>query len=451
MQILPGAWNVPPGRAHQSGIIHGLLSCLLRPTTRPDGYRIPDLASLRQLTQWIQKLSVDTTYRSRKWKGILSRGLHQHTRTMASKSSGLCQTIYAAFILTICTRIVSSKAVSPSQPTEPLLGDDTIGHFMLTHTSKNFNDVSIAQTPDCTGLNYNVDVSTLNSSAWSCASNPILVPRRRRLPPRYPMFKTYSFSTTYDDGNGNGYNITYPTQLCSSSVIGDVLSPKGVVVKNATLQSVWTSLRTLSPNELHSYTVTLLQNAFNKFDAAMDPAICNPPDGGMRNILTRYTASQVSGKISLGVSAVVGTFGVAFGTLIVPISHPGITANLTKVEDTALIAASATMGTLYFWGLQSAHKAEITNILDAFIWTLVVSAGESILSLFQSVWKGVCFTSKVLWQVTENFLRQAQNGLVVVGNAGQAGVEIVPPNNPGQQPQPQNQPQVQVGNVCNRR
>ena len=80
------------------------------------------------------------------------------------------------------------------------------------------------------------------------------------------------------------------------SIIGDVLSPEGSVVQISTLQSVWTSLAQLPPNELFAYTETVLQRAFDKFDTAIEAAICDSPVGGLRELLARYTASQVSGK-----------------------------------------------------------------------------------------------------------------------------------------------------------
>ena len=367
---------------------------------------------------------------------------------MASSFSILSHTLHAVSLLAIFTTIVPSKAFNLFESHESLLAEATIGHFMLTHPPKNYADELIAQTPNFTRYNYNVDASALNSSTWLCASSPMLVPRRRRLPSRIPIFNTYSYSATYDDGNGNGYNITYPTQLCSFSVIGDVMSPQGYPVPNATLQSVWMSLAGLSPEELYTYTETMLQTAFDKFDTATEAAICDPPASGLRGLLTRYAASQVSGKWVLALTGSVGVFGVAFGSIYVPTVHPGITANLTGTEDAVLIAASTTISTLYFFALQKLHKAEVTNVIEAFILTLLVTAGEGFLWPFQHAWRGLCTTTLLLMDLIESFHQQVQNNVVVVGDANQAGVEMVPPNNPAQQQQPQNPPQVQVGNVC---
>lgn len=356
----------------------------------------------------------------------------------------ISRTVQTMCLLASSAIVVHSKPSTLQDRPESLLAEDTIGHFMLTHPPENYTDELIAQTPNCTDFYYNVDASTLNSTAWSCASSPMLVPRRRRLPSRIPIFPTYSYSATYDDGNGNGYNITYPLQLCSSSVIGDVLSPEGSVVQNATLQSVWTSLAALSPDELYNYTESLLQNAFNKFDIAIDTVLCDPPVGGSRDLLTRYQPSQVSGKTVLALLGVPGVFGVAFGTIYVPVAHPGITANLTGTEDAVLSAASATITTLYFFALQKLHKAEVTNVIEAFIFTVLVTAAEGFIWPFRQAWEGLCTTMLLLKEAVERFQQQTQDEVVVVADPNQAGVELVP-QNPQQPPNP---PQVQLGNVC---
>ena len=266
------------------------------------------------------------------------------------------------------------------------------------------------------------------------------------------MFNTYSYSATYDDGNGNGYNITYPTQLCSFNVIGDVPSPEGHLVQNATLQSVYSSLAGLSAEELYEYEETMLQNALDKFEAAIEPVICDPPVGGSRGLLTRYISSQVSGKWVLFITGVIGTFGVAFGGLYVPIAHPGPTANFTKVDDVVLIAASTAAGFIYTFALNELRKREVTNVIEAFILTVVVTAGETFLSLLKQAWRGMCTTTLIFLAEVGEFYLRIRNQRMVIGDGNNLppAVEMVPQNNPVQQPpqQPQPPPQVQLSNVC---
>lgn len=266
-----------------------------------------------------------------------------------------------------------------------------------------------------------------------------------------PSRRPKKYSATYDDGNGNGYNITYPTQLCSFDVIGDVLSPNGTLVQNATLQSVWTVLAGLSAEELYNYTVTMLQNAVDKFEAEVEEAICDPPSGGSRGLLTRYLASQVSGNWVLSITGIIGTFGVAWGGLYVPIAHPGPTANFSKTDDVSLIAASTTAGFIFTFALNALKKKEVTNVIEAFILTVVVTVGEVFWSLFKQAWRGLCTTTIILLAEVGEFYLRIRNNLVVVGDANNLppGVEMVPQNNPGQQPpQAPQPPQVQLHNVC---
>lgn len=357
---------------------------------------------------------------------------------------------FAIWVL-ICSIVTSHATLPLHESHEPVLLEGSIGHYMLTHPPSTHAAQSIAQTAACTDLKYNIDASNLNRSAEPCVVSRRLVPRRRRLPSRSPIFNTYSYSATYDDGNGNGYNITYPTQLCSNSVVGDVMSPLGYVVENATLQSVYTSLAALPSDHLYTYTTTILERALSTFSNAIEPILCDPPSGGLRALLTRYTASQVSGRWVAGLTGTVGLFGVIFGTVYVPVVHPGITANITKTEDVIILAASATIGTLFFWALERLHKAEVTNVVEAFIFTLLVSAGETFVDALKATWSGVCTTTSILIKALGNFLRQTEQETVVVGGpagVAQAGAQEVQPVQPAQQGQPEVPAQVEVGNVC---
>ena len=359
------------------------------------------------------------------------------------------QLVVLVTILSTLPTLVSSSPSASLDLVNPLLGEDTIGSFMLKNPPQGYAAVFIAQTPNCTGLIDNVDVSSLNSSARSCASSPILLPRRRRLPSRLPIFNTYSYSATYDDGQGNGYNITWPTQLCSDNDIGDIQAPDGRIIHNATLQSVYTSLRRLSGQELFEYTTTMLQNASNKFDTEIEAVICDPPVGGTRGLLTRYRASDVSGRWVYALTGMAGSFGVAFGALFVPIVHPGPTANFTRTEDVVLIAASSAFAFVYAFALDALHRRSATNVIEAFILTVIVSTGEIFLSLFKKAWDNICTTSTFLLAEIREFFLHIKNNFFVVGDANNlpAGVQMVPQNDPPQEPPPP--PQVQLSDVCN--
>ena len=356
-----------------------------------------------------------------------------------------------AAVIAVFSVPLSSASSSPSASldlTNPLLGEDTIGYFMLKNPPQNFTDAFVKQTPNCTGLVDNVDASTLDSSAWSCASSAILVPRRRRLPNRFPFFNTYSYSATYDDGNGNGYNITYPTQLCSYNVIGDVLSPDGYLVQNATLQSVYTSLNGLSPEALYEYTTTMLQGAVNRFEHEFEAILCESPVGGARGLLTRYQASQVSGSWVLGITGTIGTLGLAFGGLYVPIAHPGPTANFSRTVDVLLAAAASVLLFVLSFALDQMHKKEITNVIEAFIFTLVVTTGEVFLDLLKHAWQNTCTTTLIVLAETGKFFLRIKDRLTIYGDDTNLppGASVVPQNNPPQGPQPQQQ--IQLANVC---
>lgn len=208
---------------------------------------------------------------------------------------------------------------------------------------------------------------------------------------------TYAYFADYDDGNGNGYKIMYPLQLCPSSIVGDFVSPHGVVEHNATLQSIWNSLSSLSADELYKHTLAVLEDALDKNEAAINLAICDSPPGATKR-MPRYNPSDISGKWMYTLSGTPEIFGLAYGILYVPIAKPDRTTNLTGLQQTAIIATASTVDTLYFVGLQKLHKREVTNIIETLILNLVVSAGRSILALFKHVWQGTCIGAASLAQ-----------------------------------------------------
>lgn len=361
----------------------------------------------------------------------------------------LCVSTQSAFYFAIFASLCLSSPSGSLDLLDPLLGGNTIGDFILANPTQNFTPEFVAPTRNCTGLTDNVDVSNLDASAWSCASSPILEPRGRRLPSRIPLFRTYSYSATHDDGNGNGYNITLPTQLCRSNVIGDFRSPDGLVIPNATMQTVFTSLTLLSADELYDYTVNMLQNASDRLYAALEALICDPPTGGARGLLTRYLASQVSGFWVIGFLATIGTLAIGYGGLYIPISHPGPTANWTGAEDTAMIAATTALGFVYTYALVEMRKKEITNVVEAAILTFLSTSGEYLVLGLQKAWEQTCTTTLILLAETGEFCLRIREGLTVVGDGDNlpANVHVLPQNDPQQGAQPQQQ-QVQIANLC---
>ena len=351
----------------------------------------------------------------------------------------------AVFILlfaAIAFSITSKATILP-------FAEHTIGEFIPSTFPDGYRQESITQKQSCATLFNEFDTSTFALSPWSCALSCLVTNRARKQSSRLQgVMNTYAYFLNYDDDNGNSYKIMYPLQLCPSSIVGDFISPRGVVEHNATLQSIWNSLSSLSADKLYNYTLTMLKDALHNHEAAISLAICDSPSGTGKR-MPRYNPSDVSGNWIYYISGTPGIFGLAFGILYVPIAKPGSTANLTGLQQTAIIATASTVGTFYFVGLRKLHKREWTNIIEAFILTLVVSAGKAILALFQHLWQGTCIGAASLAQAIGLLHQQTQQNAMVVGDGNQAnqhGVEMVPPNNPAAPlPDPQ---QVRLGNVC---
>lgn len=299
------------------------------------------------------------------------------------------------------------------------LGEDTIGAYMLTHPPDNYTVAEVAQTPDCMNFTNNIDASTLDSTSWSCASSSSLL-RRQRSNESTPMFPTYSYSVISNGSNGDGYNITLPLELCSSTVIGNVMSPDGSLVQDATLQSVWTSLATLTSDELFDYIESIIQTSLDHRQQQFDTLSCDRSSTAEeRELLTTIkTIDDVSGLWVLSVGKTAGMFGVIFGLYYVPMVNPGLTANFTKVDNLVGIAIAGTLVGLYSNALDYLHKEKKTNAIEAYILTVFLTAADNSITLLQETWLWKqCVLVLSLPSAVATLLRLlAEGGLMAFGN-----------------------------------
>ena len=365
---------------------------------------------------------------------------------MASSIPSIGYKIQASVLYMILTAIALSKAngslVSP-------FAEHTIGQFVPGHFPAGYTNELITQAPICTDFLAGVDASTFKLSPWSCTLSSLPINQDRTRGRRLQgVMNSYAYFTDYDDGNGNGYKIIYPLQLCPDRIVGDVMSPKEGIAHNATLQSIWTSLVGLSDSELYDYTETMLQDAFDSLNTALKPTHCNSSNSGLKR-MPAYLPSDVSGIWVASIALVPGCFGLAFGGLYVPIVKPGPAANLTGTQGAVIIAASTVVSSIYFLAVQKLHKAEVTNVVEAFILTVLTTAGQYIATLLRHAWQGTCIGVASLGAAIEQLFQTANEGPVFVGDGNapnQQGVEMVPPNNPAAQSP--NLPQVQLETGC---
>ena len=363
---------------------------------------------------------------------------------MASSTPSIGSKVQAGALYIILTVIASSNANGSMRSP---FAEHTIGQFVPGHFPAGYTNNLIGQTSICADFLAAVDASNFTLSPWSCTLSSLPINqdriRGRRL---QGIMSTYAYFTEYDDGNGNGYKIIYPLQLCADRIVGDVMSPKEGMVNNATLQSIWTSLVGLSDRELHDYTETMLQDASDSLNTVINSALCKTSSSGLKRMPT-YNPSDVSGKWVLSIAMVPAFFAIAFGSFYVPIAKPGPVANLTGTQDAVIIAACTVVTSIYFLGIQKLHKAEVTNIVEAWILTALTTVGQYLVTLLQHAWQGTCIGAASVGAAIEQLRQNADEGPVVVGNApNQAGVEMVPPNNPAAQSP--NLPQVQLESGC---
>lgn len=287
---------------------------------------------------------------------------------------------------------------------------------LITHTGFN-------PDKDCTDERWNIDVSH-PSPSWPCAFvEP--VDRKRRVahhrPVQFPYALTYSATYNVD---GRGYNITLPGELCAETVVGDFVTPAGNLHRNASLVTVHNSLSNLSPLTLRSFTERRLRFAQSRLYNALKPYMCDPPSGGSRELLFRYSTSDRTGDCCWALLSIFGSLAIWAGSMYVPLANPVGTGNWTGNQVFGLATVGIALMVTYNVVLDRLRRQELTlqsweaNSLNFFI-----AAGEAIVQGLRASWGGICTAPAALWHQASGFCAQSRlPGLQAPGawfNAGE--------------------------------
>ncbi len=157
-----------------------------------------------------------------------------------------------------------------------------------------------------------------NPSGWFCVSLASWVVQRRShvLSSTVAILQPWKPGTTYsamfDDGNGTTFDISMPSNLCPHAVIGDLESPQGDIIENATLSKIHDTLFALSSTDQTTYLSRLLDNAIDAIQAEFDALVCDEPVGGSRALLWSLNPRQLK-NWSAWITGTPLTFGIFFG------------------------------------------------------------------------------------------------------------------------------------------
>ncbi|KAL8919107.1 MAG: hypothetical protein Q9172_005137 [Xanthocarpia lactea] len=305
----------------------------------------------------------------------------------------------------------------------------SFNQFLAASSPPFFTNTGPDAGQSCANEIWNIDV-THPPSSWPCTLDGPGNRKRRvvehKRPYRFPHARTYS--ATYNDNNGSGYNITLPGHLCASTIVGDYISPAGNLYYNATMATIHNSLAHLSPLAVRAFTTRSLVLARRQLYDALKPFICDPHEAGARALLFRYEASDRTGECCYGISAVVGTMIIAAVGMLIPTMHPGATANWSGLADYSIGVTTVTFIAIFNVILDRLRRPELRfQELEADTLNFFIAAKETIVKGLKVLGTGVCMGTAMLWtRVREFCARSCLPGLrgpiggLEAGDGGQA-------------------------------
>ena len=185
-----------------------------------------------------------------------------------------------------------------------------------------------------------------------------------------------------------GYNLTIPGCLSlNETLIGEIESPNGTIIANATLADLVTVLQLNGP-QLWNYTMTFANQTYNTINASLDLIICEGAQGATRDLLWDPPyLEQSEGFWTAFIISVSGLTGMAFGSLSLGVIKEGGHQEI----EVGILAAAAGLEFLFvtlMFRLQTRHqflgKLE-AYILNGFIWI-----AAQFVKLCDAVWNSRC-------------------------------------------------------------
>ena len=355
------------------------------------------------------------------------------------------------------TQLTGYDLVQASTLNQPQV-NATIGQWVVANPPDNIAKQSSLLLQKCAGTVDNVDVSAPNVSDWSCSLATNLVARDgpgRRLPfevdavapsrlhaPRLDVLYTKTWSSTYVDADGIGYNITLPAGLCHHNVIGDIESPwRGKMVYNATLLSLYQSVVWLSQERLYNYTLTMMEAELENLYAVLDVIICNLPAGGSRALLV--DPQDMTGRITLILVARLGGFAMTVGALSSAFMHDGLMVHVPAVATVFLAAGVGVIAAAFERYIKRLKDRGNIQIVEAYIANVFINAAVQIRLHATALSCLTCTMSGIVMENIKTLLAGNADGIpqaLAQPDGNDDGVAIVQQDHEG--------PLARIGGFC---
>lgn len=295
----------------------------------------------------------------------------------------------------------------------------------------------------------NIVASSPNLWGWFCVSLATLFVQRHKhklsttVAVLQPWKPGTSYSAIFDDGNGTTFEISVPSDLCPYTVLGDLESPQGSIMENATQSEIHDTLYALSTTDQGTYLSRILNNALNALQTELDALICTGPVGGARTLLWDLKfAKNFSGWLT-GMPL---WFGVAFGFYAWANGEGPLHVHYGWAEKDAILAAGTVVVTGLAIILGKLGTDGMFSDIDHWVAIQFAAVCSGFVTGLKKLGGGACTAAGVVSQTIGNLWNSCQGGLQAIGNpndAGNPGVQMQPVgnNNPAQAAQPQAGPQ----------
>lgn len=295
-------------------------------------------------------------------------------------------------------------------------------------------------------------------SAWFCVSvaNLLVKSHSHTFSSTVAILQPWKAPTTYsaifEGDNGTTFEIGIPSDLCPHAVLGDLQSPQGDAIVNATPAVINDVLSALSIADQTTYLSRLLTNAIDALQAELDALVCSEALGGSRALLWNYVESQNMKGWSYWITGSTLTAGIIFTTAMVPNGWSPYDVHIGWAAKSGILAAggSVQLGLVFLWNKLFADG--MFHSIDYGFVNIFIAAANGFTAGLKLLGRA-CVSLASVKQALIDLYNQCQCcGPQAIGpNPGDQALPAAnqpeQPGQPGQPVQPQADPQLQPAAV----
>ena len=235
----------------------------------------------------------------------------------------------------------------------------------------------------------------------------------------------------------NGYNISIPHNICSSSIVGKFTSPTGAIFQNATFETINQSISQayLTGQPLYYYLLPRAQALQADLDSVLAERVCGLSPGGSRTLLYRVDPLTIDGYWTATIINSLAGGGIAIGGIYGAISN-----NLTYIQEASALAGVGALEYILYRLIDRLQHKRIFSEVEAFIMSGFITAGENIYAGMQRCGSSPCRSNCMpgeafldslsnLWRSTKTSVLGCCGGTVTKMNSFGSSANLVAQGN----------------------